>query len=273
MKRAESQPLMKFHQGSEDDEERIEVEEEADGIDDIAERFKCMSLSKCDVSKRGEKYGQWRQEQRIRAARLEKRLKARWALEELIDEQLRRFDAHYNRAMVPSRLKEVAHHLMPKWTPPLEMASLTWLGDWRPSAILFLLRLLSSSSSSSFSGRVLSRLIHETRIEEAVLDEEMAEIQANCILHLPFIGPKANNKGTALASVQFEFKKINRVITKAQRLRYKALELVVKKLLNQTDAAQFLVAFAGIQDSVHRFATQQRLRRGPVSLTIKALGI
>ena len=52
-----------------------------------------------------------------------------------------------------------------------------------------------------------------------VTDEEMAEIQATCILHLPFVSFNIQSGGAALACVQLEFKKIERVITKAQQLR------------------------------------------------------
>lgn len=266
----------------------IEGEEDDDEIDDIAARVQCMSIHKREPTKRGEevsweKYGLWRQEQKSRTARLEKQLKSRWALEELIDEQLNRYHAHYNRAMVPTRIKDVSHLLMPKWAPPHELASLSWMGDWRPSAILDLLRALthswSSLSSSSFSDsigveRILSQVTHEIRIEEAVIDEEMAEIQATCVLHLPFAPVKKQlglGSAAALACVQSEFKKIERVITKAQQLRFKALELVVKKVLGQTDAAEFLVSFAGIHDTIHQFAAHQRFRKGPVSLPVKAL--
>ncbi|GMH14294.1 hypothetical protein Nepgr_016135 [Nepenthes gracilis] len=260
-----------------------------DEIHDLADRFTCMTLHshKRDYSaKRGEeispeKYGLWREEQRTRAARLEKQVRARSALEELIEEQLNRFSLHYNQAMVPTRLKDMAHLLMPKWMPPLEMASLGWLGDWRPTSILELLRCLarcslsfrSLSSESVETDRLLSQLIREVRVEEAVLDEEMAEIQATCILHLPF-GPPNRRIGPALPQVQSEFKKIERVILKAQQLRFKTLELVVKKVLRrQEDAAAFLVAFAAIQDSIHEFAAQHRFQKGSVSVPIaKALG-
>ncbi|KAB2608599.1 S2-RNase [Pyrus ussuriensis x Pyrus communis] len=63
--------------------------------------------------------------------------------------------------------------------------------------------------------------------------------------------------GASLASVQLEFKTIEKVFTKAQQLRFKALELVLKKVLNQTDAAEFLVAFEGIQEASHQFAVNQ----------------
>ncbi|KAK2994475.1 hypothetical protein RJ640_021280 [Escallonia rubra] len=226
-----------------------------------------------------ENYGLWRQEQKMRAARLEKQLKARWALEELIEEQLNRFNALYNqKTMVPTRLRDVSQILMPKGSPAHELATLAWLGDWRPSAVLDLLRSLARSSSSLSSSlsdtagieRILNQLIHDIRIEEAVIDEEMTEIQATCILHLPFAPIKNRLDGPALAFVQSEFKKIHRVITKAQKLRFKALQLVVKKVLNQTDAAEFLVAFARIQDLIHQFATQHKLRKGPVSVPVTA---
>ncbi|GAB2269500.1 hypothetical protein Dimus_004417 [Dionaea muscipula] len=261
--------------------------------EDLTEKFMCLSLGSYsykrdrDSSKRGdeislEQYGLWRQEQKTGAARLEKQLKARWALEELIEEQLNRFHAHYNQAMVPTRLKDVAQLLMPKWAPPLETASLGWMGDWRPTAILELLRslarccpsplLASSSDPAEIDHRLLSQLIRDIRAEEAVLDEEMAEIQATCIIHLPF-SPVNRTGGPALARIQSEFKKIERVIVKAQQLRFKALESVVKKVLDQADAAEFLVAFTGIQDCIHQFAVQQRFQKGPVSVPTKALGI
>lgn len=46
----------------------------------------------------------------------------------------------------------------------------------------------------------------------------------------------------------------------------------MKKVLCQTDAAEFLVAFVGIQDLIHQIAAQQKLRKGPVSVPLKALG-
>lgn len=164
---------------------------------------------------------------------------------------------------------------MPKWTPSPELATLTWLGDWRPSTILDLLQCLAHSSGLSKSSQdsasikvALPQLINELRIEEAVIDEEMAEIQSNCIFHLPF-GPKKGEP--AMACIQSEFKKIHRVVTKAQNLRLRAMEMAVKKVLSRTDAAEFLVAFAGIQDLVHQWATQHKLQKGPVSIRTKAL--
>ncbi|KVH88132.1 hypothetical protein Ccrd_024480 [Cynara cardunculus var. scolymus] len=49
-----------------------------------------------------------------------------------------------------------------------------------------------------------------------------------------------------------------------------ALEMVVKKILCQSDAAEFLVAFAGIQESVHQFSKDYKLRKGPVSVSLSS---
>lgn len=134
--------------------------------------------------------------------------------------------------MVPIQLKDVSELLVPRWTPPHELAALSWLGDWRPSSILELIRsticpsssISSSSSSQSTSGgieRLLSQVIHEARIEEAIIDEEMSEIQATCILHLPFASlNKKQSGGSALGFIKEELKKIDRVINKAQQLRF-----------------------------------------------------
>ncbi|XVE89071.1 hypothetical protein DITRI_Ditri19aG0120700 [Diplodiscus trichospermus] len=274
-----------------------------DEIDEISDRFQCMNINKREFSKRdyvdkqrelhiplqrsrprsinhdipelfGAKHGLWRQEQKSRAAKLEKQLKARRELEALIEEQLNRFHAHHNQAMVPSYLDDVSKLLMPQWAAPQELATLSWFGDWRPSAVLELLHGLAPSSflpDSTAMEQALSQLIHEIRIEEAVIDEEMAEIQATCVLFLPFAPVKSRKSGgSALHGIQSEFKKIARVITKAQKLRFKALELVVKKVLNQTDAAEFLVAFSGIQDAIHQFAEHKKLRKGPVTVSVKS---
>ncbi|KAF3625481.1 putative polygalacturonase-like [Capsicum annuum] len=240
----------------------------------------CKTVQKWESTSKGEelsceKQGLWRREQINRATRLEKQLKARWALDGLIEEELNRFRAQYKRAIVPTKLKDVAQLIMPKWTPSPELATLTWLGDWRPSTILDLLQYLAHSSGFSKSlvdsvgiEVALPQLINEFRIEEAVIDEEMTEIQSNCIFHLPF-GPQKGE--LAMACIQSEFKKIHRVITKAQNLRLKAMEMAVKKVLSRTDAAEFLVAFAGIQDLVHQWAIQYKLQKGPVSIRTKAL--
>ncbi|KAK4362183.1 hypothetical protein RND71_017424 [Anisodus tanguticus] len=132
--------------------------------------------------------GIWRREQMNRSAKLEKQLKARWAVDGLIEDELNRFRAQYNRIL--DLLQHLAH---------------------------------SSAFSKSLPDSVaidvaLPQLINELKIEEAVIDEEMAVIQSNCILHLPF-GPNKAQKSAAMACIQSEFKKIHRVITKAQNLR------------------------------------------------------
>ncbi|KAL6141049.1 hypothetical protein ACLB2K_059340 [Fragaria x ananassa] len=277
-----SQSAMKYP----DEDDECEVKEGNGGVSveggfavEGKVQSQCISLYKRDLTKRGEeltfeKNGVWRQEQKGRTARLEKQLRVRWELDEIIEEQVNRFHAHYNMDMVPNRLKDISQLLMPSWTPPDELASIGWLGDWRPSAILDLVRGLSASCFpiSGSTEHLLLQLIHEIRIEEAILDEEMAEIQSKCILYLPFAPINIQSGGSALACVHSEFKKIERVITKAQQLRFKALELVLKKILNEFDAAEYLVAFEGIQDAIHQFAANQRIQKGPVAMPAKALG-
>lgn len=53
--------------------------------------------------------------------------------------------------------------------------------------------------------------------------------------------------------------------------RNKVLELVIKKLLSQVDAAEFLIALSGIQDIIHQFAVRKKLKKGPVYVSTKAL--
>ncbi|XVF24771.1 hypothetical protein REPUB_Repub13aG0156200 [Reevesia pubescens] len=256
---------------------KLKEKEVGNQADEISDRIQCINVTKRQTSKRelfGAKHGLWRQEQKSTAAMLEKQLKAQREVEALIEEQLNRFHAHYNQDMVPSHLEDVSTLLMPQWAAPQELATLSWLGDWRPSAILELLQGLASSSflsDSTAMEQVLSQLIREIRIEEAVIDEEMAEIQAKCVLYLPFAPVKSSKSGgSALHGIQSEFKKIVRVITKAQKLRFKALELVAKKVLNQTDAAEFLVAFSGIQDAIRQFAEHKRHQKGPVTVSVKS---
>lgn len=179
-----------------------------------------------------EKYGAWRQEQRNRAAKLKKQLKARWAIQKLIHEQLSRFESHYNRAAVPTKMADVAQLLKPKWVPPHELAAVFWLGDWRPSTILDLLHSLGHTLwDPAGVDRALTQLINDVRIEEAVIDEEMAEIQSNCVLHLPF-GPNKEGDYPPLARVRSEFKKIHRVVVKAQNLRSVRFAFFFSLLIN-----------------------------------------
>ncbi|KZV22598.1 hypothetical protein F511_02615 [Dorcoceras hygrometricum] len=269
MKRAASQPILK-HFREKDTEEDGKIN--GRDVDSTAKQLTCMTIHKKEAKKSREDFccreKAWRQEQRSGAARLKRQLKARWTMQKLIDEQLARFQAHFMRAVGPMKLSDMSQLLMPKWSPAHELAAVSWLGDWRPSTILELLRsLIGSLSNPAGVEHALSKLINDVRIEEAVIDEEMTEIQATCVLHLPF-GPLEGG-GTDLARVKSEFKKIHRVVAKAQRLRLKAVELVVKKVLCQTDAAEFLVAFDGIQDVIHEVAVNAS--KGPVS--IKELGV
>ncbi|KAL4335826.1 hypothetical protein GQ457_07G032360 [Hibiscus cannabinus] len=294
--------------GGEQEEIRKKLKEKESGsvIDEIVENFQCMNIAKREANERDyvheqsalltphqrskarltnhdipdlpeAKHGLWRQEQKNRAAKIEKQLKARRELEVLIKEQLNRFHAHYNQAMVLTHLEDVSKLLMPQWAAPQELAMFFWLGDWRPSAILELLHALAPLSFLSDSTAIqpaLSQFIHEMHIEEAIIDEEMAEIQATCVLYLPFSPLNGGKSGSSVScGIQSMFKKIALVITKAQKLRFKALELVVKKLLNQTEAAEFLVALSGIQDAIHQFAEYKRLRKGPVTVSVKSQNV
>ncbi|KAL9368376.1 hypothetical protein Peur_039575 [Populus x canadensis] len=282
------------------------IEREGDSAETghLSEIVQCITLHKRGRStkevSRG-KYGLWRQEQNNRAARLEKQLKTSWKIEELIEEQLNRFPSNYHSAVFPARLKDVPKLLMPKWLLPHELTTLAWLGDWRPSCILVLVHALVQSSSFSLSSsssnsngveRLLAQLTHEIRIEEAIINEEMAEIQATCIIHLPFAPVRNHRSGaTALSCIQAEFKKIERTVevsvillaiytvavfslsdTRIFFAWFKALELAVKKVLRQSDAAEFLVAFAGIQDVIHQLAAKQKLPKGPAILPALAFG-
>ncbi|KAL3633065.1 hypothetical protein CASFOL_026049 [Castilleja foliolosa] len=288
MRRASSQPMLSHFHETEYEEEEDDVDEEEvefrikgkaiGDVESISKQVTCMKLNKREPKKPHEdifsceKYGSWRQEQRSGAAKLKRQLKVRWAIQKLIDEQMGRFEAHYNRAMAPTKMSDVAQLLTPKWIPAHELTALYWLGGWRPSTILELLRSLAHSLwDPAGVERALAQLINDIRNEEAVIDEEMTEIQSNCVLYLPF-GP-VNNEGSgpALARVRSEFKKIHRVIVKAEKLRMKTLDLAMKKVLSQTDAAEFLVAFAEIEDVIHDVSMKFKSRNGPVC--IKELGI
>ncbi|KAJ0984387.1 hypothetical protein J5N97_002743 [Dioscorea zingiberensis] len=234
--------------------------------------LKCLSLLKpLDFSRRAEKlpevYGQWRAEQRASAGRIERQLRTRRALDDLIDAQLARFDAHYNHSPLLLRPRDVARLLDPPWNPPLANAALSWLGDWRPSAILSLARILSSFSppSSSLSSlsprahRTLAEAIRRLKVQEAVLDQQVEEWQVMASVKM------ASGKGVAE-----ELAKMEEMVARSQKLRYKALELAVKWVLDRNQAAEFLVAFAGVQDLAHRHAERWRARVGPVSVAVQA---
>ncbi|KAM7280547.1 hypothetical protein ACFE04_007681 [Oxalis oulophora] len=257
--------------GSWEEQEQGETVVAGEKIDETSRRCSLSHKS----SKRGddlssEKYTLWRQEQKTRALKLEKQLQARREQEELLEEQLNRFRSHYNRPIGPTQLKDVAQLLMPKWAPPHELAALYWLGDWRPSAILEFLRVMIHSSSSKFDSNceehLLSEIIHDIRIEEAIIDEEMAEIQTTSVLYLPFSPVNKQSNDSSLGRIQDEFKKFERVINKAQLLRSKAMESIVTKVLNQVEAAEFFVTFAGVQDAIHQYAENLKSNNGQPSV-------
>lgn len=146
-------------------------------------------------------------------------------LEELIEEELDRYRAHYTQSIDLAGLEDVTKFLMPDWSPPLQLASVGWLGDWRPTAMLALLKGLARSSGSFCDPagveRTVSWLTREARIEEAIIDGELAEIQATCVLNLPFafVGNGHGLNTAASRCVRTELQKIKQVITKARQLR------------------------------------------------------
>lgn len=227
------------------------------------------------MEKLSEAYGQWREERRTNAWRMERQLRVRWALDQLIDSELARFDAHFNQSMLPARPRDVGRLLLPPWKLPLENAALSWLGDWRPSAILSLIPLLAANSAllplSPRALRALAEAARRIRVHEAVLEEEAAEYQTTCVLDLPFGRRRGTGCGAAARAAAAEVRKMERVVERAQGLRFRALEVAVKGVLDRTQAAEFLVAFAGIQELVHRQAARWRARTGPVSITLHAL--
>ncbi|XP_031484216.1 uncharacterized protein LOC116253519 [Nymphaea colorata] len=213
-----------------------------------------------------------------RAATLERFLKAKYLLDRFIDKQLSRYEPRSHRSSAPIRPGKVAGELMPSSRCRLEN-SLYWLGDWRPSAIFTLLFLFIRASRfnlRTWQIKVLNRCRQDARIEEAILEEELGEYQATCILRLPFAGAGADfdedstcRTETAVHSLQLGLKKIVRIVARAQQLRYRVLELIVKRVLDRTDAAEFLVAFAGIQDMVHHFASCHKRINGPVCISME----
>ncbi|KAL6013389.1 hypothetical protein ACLOJK_003887 [Asimina triloba] len=266
--------------------------------DRLSDQTKCLVLAKNVCSRAVEKLSDHRkhqrEEERSRAILLmERQLNATWGLHEIIKEELSQIKVQYYRTLVPSRLTDVAKVLMPEWKSPMEKAAVGWVGDWRPSAILGLVLSLTHSGFLWLNPRkehMLLELLRICRNEEAVLDEEMASYQATCILQLQFgrptppfcssSGSKLENKRKykkkiassfeQLASVHTVLEKINGIIIRMQHLRYKAVEVVVQKLLDQTQAAKFFLAFAGIQDMVHEQTTNQRLRKGHVRVIMEA---
>ncbi|CAH1422974.1 unnamed protein product [Lactuca virosa] len=241
---SQSKPCM-----SNQDRGKAVLDDEEESEDPPTEQIRCLTLHSQNSPKLGEsfswkRYRLWKQDRYHRSARLERQLKS---LEDRIDKQLKRFQAQYSRAKNPTRPKDVAELLMRKSSPPLELATLSWLGATQ---------------------KAISQLIHDLRIEEAVIDEEMMEIQANCILRIPFAIANEKPNGSTLDQVNSELKKVHRLIVKAQNFRTNALETVVKKILCQSDAAEFLVAFDGIQETVHQFSKDYKMRKGPVTVPL-----
>ncbi|EPS57565.1 hypothetical protein M569_17252 [Genlisea aurea] len=140
----------------------------------------------------------------------------------LVADHVLRYRAHYSPApaLTPIKISDLADLLFPQWAPAHEQAAVFWMGEWRPTSILNLVSSLAQSFDDPIQAhKTLAQLAHQVRIEEAVIDEEMTEIQANCVFHLPFGTTKDDGSGSGLRRIGSEFNKIRRVVVKAQKLR------------------------------------------------------
>lgn len=220
----------------------------------------------------------WRESQRAATVNIIRQLKSKWAFDVLIDAQLAKFKAHYtgdaSSLMLPSHVPD---RLFPSWNPSLFTASLSWLGDtWRPSTVLSLIgpALALTSPLSARSQRALGESIRRFRIEEAVLDEEMAEYQSMSVLNLRAAGTNRKGRrggGARLGMVCEEMRKVGSVMERAQRLRYKAMEAALKGgALNETQACEFLLALVGVEEAVRLQAVRWRTWAGAAAIEVQA---
>ncbi|KAI3945191.1 hypothetical protein MKX01_034952 [Papaver californicum] len=141
------------------------VQQDKQEVKEIEQPVKCTILYKPGGGRTGNTKvyelsgkGQWRQEQRLRASRMEHLPGIHCSqFENLIEEQISKFDGHYSRALGQHQI------LMPtKCRLPVELACLSWYGNWRPSSILSLVHSFSrtpkiSSASGIIGSTPLSR--------------------------------------------------------------------------------------------------------------------
>ncbi|XP_078443028.1 seed dormancy control protein [Wolffia australiana] len=115
--------------------------------------------------------------------------------------------------------------------PPLIVAAATWLGGWRPSAILSIAPFLAGEPAgpNRYCRRFLDRAIRRFKTEEAFLDEKLTGLRSTSLLHVD------TNAKSALANLAKE----------AQRLRHVAVEIAVHRVLNGQQAAEFLRRLEG----------------------------
>lgn len=158
--------------------------------------------------------------------------------------------------------------LLPPWDPPLLTAAASWLGcTWRPSAVLSLVGPSVSGPLSPRAHRVIEEAIRRFRIEEAVLEEEMVEYQTMSVLNLRGPGTRKERR----RRVWEEVRKVEGVVERAGRLRYRAVEVAVRgAVLEEAQAAEFIVALAGIEEAARRAAARWRARAGAVAVEVQA---
>ncbi|OAY78549.1 hypothetical protein ACMD2_04447, partial [Ananas comosus] len=216
-----------------------------------------------------------------RALRTERLLGARRDLGAFVDAELARLRARFVPP-APLRPRDVPRLLLapaPR-APPLAAAALAWLGGpWRPSAVLS--RLLPALAArarapSPLAGlppralRALAEAARSLRAHEAALDAEVAEYQATCILKLDFaeaVGGRRRGTEVVVEAAAEEMRKMGKIVRKAGKLRYQAVEVAAKGVLDPAQAAEFLVALAGVQETVRRHAERWNARVGTLSIT------
>lgn len=224
---------------------------------------------------------EWRESQRSTVTQISRQLQTKWALNSIINAQLGRLQAHYTRTMLPSHPRDVPRLLFPlwNWKPPFLITSISWLGDtWRPSSILSLvIPTLSSPIGTPRSLHFLEESIRRFCIQEAVLEEEMAEYQSMSVLNLRAAIKTQKRKGGGRSSSKMEtvckeIRKVECVMQRAQKLRYKAVEVAVRGgVLEETQAAEFLLALAGVEEAVEHQAVKWHAKAGDVSVQVQAL--
>ncbi|XP_020102468.1 uncharacterized protein LOC109720020 [Ananas comosus] len=208
-----------------------------------------------------------------RALRAERLLGAWRDLGAFVDAELARLRARFVPP-APLRPRDVPRLLLapaPR-APPLAAAALAWLGGpWRPSAVLS--RLLPALAARARAPsplaalppralRALAEAARSLRAHEAALDAEVAEYQATCILKLDFAEAEV-----VVEAAAEEMRKMGKIVRKAGKLRYQAVEVAVKGVLDPAQAAEFLVALAGVQETVRRHAERWNARVGTLSIT------
>ncbi|OAY82965.1 hypothetical protein ACMD2_17250 [Ananas comosus] len=65
-----------------------------------------------------------------------------------------------------------------------------------------------------------------------------------------------------------EMRKMGKIVRKAGKLRYRVVEVAAKGVLDPAQAAEFLVALAGVQETVQRHTAWWNTHVGALSITV-----